>query len=149
MRLRWLQAVVFAAGSRLMTIYLWHVTAIVVLTGIQLLLPLPMPAPGSTAWWLTRPLLMVAVFAVVWVISLGTARLERPVPEPAGSRVSPAATVAAVVLFVLPSIGISAYGLDLPLAIGAVLCTAVSLLLIVPRGSAEASRPTTAGSVAA
>jgi len=149
MRLRWLQAVVFAAGSRLMTIYLWHVTAIVVLTGIQLLLPLPMPAPGSTAWWLTRPLLMVAVFAVVWVISLGTARLERPVPEPVGSRVSPAATVAAVVLFVLPSIGISAYGLDLPLAIGAVLCTAASLLLIVPRGSAEASRPTTAGSVAA
>ncbi|MFK0074803.1 acyltransferase family protein [Arthrobacter woluwensis] len=149
MRQRWLQAVVFAAGSRLMTIYLWHVTAIVVLTGIQLLLPLPMPAPGSTAWWLTRPIFLVAVFAVVWVISLGTARLERPVPEPAGSRVSPAATVVAVVLFVLPSIGISAYGLDLPLAIGAVLCTAASLLLIVPRGSAEASRPTTAGSVAA
>ncbi|MBO9706197.1 MAG: acyltransferase, partial [Arthrobacter sp.] len=67
MRQRWLQAVVFAAGSRLMTIYLWHVTAIVVLTGIQLLLPLPMPAPGSTAWWLTRPILLVAVFAVVWV----------------------------------------------------------------------------------
>ncbi|MDP5228503.1 MULTISPECIES: acyltransferase [Arthrobacter] len=138
-RRRGVQAVVFAAGSRLMTIYLWHVTAIVALTGLQLLLPLPMPAPGSAAWWLTRPILMVAVFAVVWLVSLGTMRLERPIPEPDGSHVSAAATVAAVVLFILPSVAISAYGLDLPLALIAVGCTIISLLLATPR--AARSRP--------
>ncbi|MFJ3958441.1 acyltransferase [Arthrobacter sp. NPDC090010] len=136
-----LQAVVFLAGSRLMTIYLWHVTAIVALTGVQLLLPLPMPVPGSASWWLTRPLLMIAVFAVVWVISLGTVRLERPRPEPEGSRVGPAATVAAVALFILPSVAISAYGLDLPLALIATACTILALLLTTPRGTGQLARP--------
>ncbi|RKW70971.1 acyltransferase [Galactobacter caseinivorans] len=132
MRTKPAQALVFWAGSRLMSIYLWHVTAIVAITGLLLILPWPMPYPGSAAWWWTRLPMMVAVFALVWLISLWTARYERPVPEAPGRSVPPLATVVAVVAFVVPSIIISAYGLDLPLAIIAVAATGLSLLLIRP-----------------
>ena len=78
---RWAQAIVFFLGSRLMSVYLWHVPAIVVLTGIQLLW-LPMPDPGTGAWWLTRPIFVIAVLLVVWAISTITKRWESPPPAP-------------------------------------------------------------------
>lgn len=134
MRLRLMQALVFYFGSRLMSIYLWHVTAIVAITGVLLLLPWPMPVPGSAAWWLTRPIMLVAVFGLVAVISLWTVRFERPIPEEPGTVVSPAATFSAVVLFVVPSLAISLYGLDLPIAIIAVAATILALYLVKGRG---------------
>lgn len=75
------QAIVFFLGSRLMSVYLWHVPAIVVLTGIRLLW-LPMPDPGTGAWWLTRPILVVAVLLIVWAISTITKRWESPPADP-------------------------------------------------------------------
>lgn len=127
MRLKWMQALVFYFGSRLMSIYLWHVTAIVAITGLLLILPWPMPIPGGEVWWWTRPVMMVAVFALVGVISLWTVRFERPNPQFLQRRVTRAATIAGVVLFILPSLAISLYGLDLPLALLAVTCTVLSL----------------------
>lgn len=139
MRTRPAQALVFWAGSRLMTIYLWHVTAIVALTGLWLILPIPMPLPGSAAWWWSRVPMLVAVFGVVWLISLLTAALERPVPEPRGRRLPPAITVIAVLAFVAPSVLISTYGLDLPLALLAVAGTLLSVFLIRVRPKGRAS----------
>lgn len=56
-----------------MSAYLWHVPAIVLLTGIQLLWQ-PMPDPGTGAWWLTRPVFVIAVLLVVRATSTITKR---------------------------------------------------------------------------
>jgi fucose 4-O-acetylase-like acetyltransferase len=64
------KAVVFLVGTRLMTIYLWHLPLIVALSGIALLIPGASPAPGSAEWWLSRPieyvLVLAALFARCW-----------------------------------------------------------------------------------
>ncbi|UZD63133.1 hypothetical protein [Brevibacterium sp. JSBI002] len=76
-----------------MSAYLWHVPAIILLTGIQLLWH-PMPDPGTGAWWLTCPVFVVAV-----------------------------------ALFVVQSLAISSYGLDLPMAILGLVCTTIAVNL--------------------
>ncbi|WP_217183729.1 acyltransferase [Streptomyces sp. AC495_CC817] len=129
MRTRAAQAAVFLVGSRLMTIYLWHLPLIMVLTGVELLLPLPMPAPGSAVWWWTRPLFLLAVLAAVWALSLWLGRYEAAPPLQPARHSSPVATVWAVLLFVAPVLAITAYGLDLPLAALALAGTAVALRL--------------------
>lgn len=74
----WFAAV--AVNARIMTLYLWHLTAMVLLIGALLLasgVGLGVE-PGSAAWWLTRPL-WIGVLAVVvtgFVALLG--RFENP-----------------------------------------------------------------------
>lgn len=129
MKHRAAQGVVFLIGSRLMTIYLWHLPMIMVLIGIQLALPLPLPAPGSAIWWWTRPLFLIVVLGAVWVLSLWLIRFEK-VPATGPARFSSkAAVVAAVLVFIAPIIAITAYGLDFPLAAIALGCTALALWL--------------------
>ncbi|MEV6521265.1 acyltransferase [Longispora sp. NPDC051575] len=69
-----------------MTVYLWHLTAAFLVFGVLLLgLGLTPPAPGTTSWWLTRPLwlaglaalLAVFVFAFRWA-EQREVRLPRP-----------------------------------------------------------------------
>ena len=129
MRHRAAQGVVFLIGSRLMTIYLWHLPMIMVLIGIQIALPFPLPAPGSAVWWWTRPLFLLVVLAAVWVLSLWLIRFEKaPAAGPARFS-STAAVVTAVLVFIAPIIAITAYGLDFPLAAIALACTALALWL--------------------
>lgn len=136
MRHRAAQGVVFLIGSRLMTIYLWHLPMIMVLIGIQLALPIPLPAPGSAVWWWTRPLFLIVVLAAVWVLSLWLIRFEK-VPAAGPARFSSkAAVVAAVLVFIAPIIAITAYGLDFPLAAFALACTALALWLTGARQNA-------------
>lgn len=136
MRHRTAQGVVFLIGSRLMTIYLWHLPMIMVLIGIQLALPFPLPAPGSAVWWWTRPLFLIVVLAAVWVLSLWLIRFEKaPAAGPARFS-SKAAVVAAVLVFIAPIIAITAYGLDFPLAAIALGCTALALWLTGARPGA-------------
>jgi surface polysaccharide O-acyltransferase-like enzyme len=58
-------AVVVAFNARIMTVYLWHVTAMVAVIGVALLAGGRGLAvePLTTSWWLTRP---------VWYVVLGT-----------------------------------------------------------------------------
>jgi fucose 4-O-acetylase-like acetyltransferase len=136
MRTRPARAVVFVVGSRLMTIYLWHFPVILVLTGIELLLPLPMPVPGSAAWWWTRPVFFLAVMAGVWVLSLWLVRYEA-VPRGGAPRFTGAgATALAVIIFVAPVVAITMYGLDLVLAVLALLASASALWLTGARRQA-------------
>ena len=118
-------------GSCLMSVYLWHLPEIVVLTGIQLLW-LPMPDPGTGAWWLTRPIFVIAVLLVVWAISTITKRWESPPPILSPRWPSDAVTVTAVALFVVQSLAISSYGLGLPLAVLAAIQAALLTLLLRP-----------------
>ncbi len=137
MRTRPAQAVVFVLGSRLMTIYLWHLPMIMVLTGIQLSLPLPLPAPGSATWWWTRLPFLLVVLGAVWVLSLWLVRFEK-VPAAGAPRFSARwATVLGAIVFIVPVLAITAYGLDLLLAAIALVGTAVALALT---GSVSARR---------
>lgn len=129
MRTRAAQGVVFLIGSRLMTIYLWHLPLIMVLIGIELLLPLPLPAPGSAVWWWTRPVFFLVVLGAVLLLSLGLGRFEKVPPLDRPRRPAAVATVAAILIFVVPIIAITAYGLDFPLAAVAAAGTATALWL--------------------
>jgi fucose 4-O-acetylase-like acetyltransferase len=80
---RWLRGArawkaVIAANSIIMTVFLWHLTALLV--GVLALYPLGFPQPegGSPEWWLIRPvwLVLLTVLLVPFVVAFG--RFERP-----------------------------------------------------------------------
>ena len=82
---RWLQrekpwTVVVAGNGVIMTIFLWHLSAM--LLSVSLLYPLGFPQPdgGTAAWWITRPLwILVGVIPLVAIVAL-MGRFERPPP---------------------------------------------------------------------
>lgn len=128
MRTRVMQGLVFAVGSRLMTVYLWHLPLILALAGLGLLLPAISPAPASTAWWLSRPLVYLAVLGLLFVLSLGLGRFERAMPV---TRVATAPRLAlAAVATILPTAAITIVGLDRPLAVSGATGFALCLLLL-------------------
>ena len=75
---------VVAVNARIMTLYLWHVTAMVVVIGTSLLLGgvglgvEPLTAP----WWLTRPLWYAVLAAVTLALVAGFGRFETPRADP-------------------------------------------------------------------
>jgi fucose 4-O-acetylase-like acetyltransferase len=75
-------------NSRIMTIYLWHLTAMVIVIGGSLLLGgfgLG-PEPLSASWWLTRPVWYVVLAAVTLAPVTLLGRIEQPRPsEPRGT----------------------------------------------------------------
>ena len=126
-RTKAMQGVMLLIGSRLMTVYLWHLPMVMVLIGVELLLPIPMPHPGGAVWWWTRPLFFVLVLAAVLALSLPLMRFEKT-PPLQETRFT-GATPLAILLFVLPVLGITTYGLDLPLALAALVGTVAALWL--------------------
>ncbi|NEM90635.1 acyltransferase family protein [Galbitalea soli] len=78
MRTRAARAIVFLVGSRLMTVYLWHLPVIIALSGIALLIPGASPEPATAAWWATRPVLYLLVLLGVFGLSFLVGRWEAP-----------------------------------------------------------------------
>ncbi|HEX2551280.1 MAG TPA: acyltransferase, partial [Nocardioidaceae bacterium] len=78
MRTRVMKGIVFLVGTRLMTIYLWHLPVIIALSGLALLIPGASPDPGSSTWWLTRPIEYVLVLVVLFGLSFLVGRWEQP-----------------------------------------------------------------------
>ncbi|MGH8923386.1 MAG: acyltransferase family protein [Acidimicrobiia bacterium] len=74
---------VIAVNASIMTLFLWHLSALVITAGVLLPLGFPQPPLGSATWWLTRPLwfgvaaLVLALLVFVW------GRFERPDLDPA------------------------------------------------------------------
>ncbi|TFB47285.1 acyltransferase family protein [Cryobacterium tagatosivorans] len=126
--------VVSAVGRRLMTVYLWHLPVLALVVGLLLLTPLPSPAPGSGAWWATRPVVLaVAVLALAGVSAL-LGRFERPVS--ASGQHAPASDWsigASTALLIIPPFTVMVFGLDLVIAITGTALLTVAILLQRPR----------------
>jgi fucose 4-O-acetylase-like acetyltransferase len=121
------QAVVFVIGTRLMTIYLWHLPVIIVVAGLGLLIPGASPEPSSDVWWLSRIPVYLIVLGILIALSFVVGRWERPTPietTPAG-----VAALAAALTF-LPTFLVIEYFLDLGLAITGAACLAAAVALL-------------------
>ena len=92
---------VIAANSMIMTVFLWHLTAMLVAVAIMYPLGFPQPVGGTVDWWATRPLwlAMLTVSLVPFVVVFG--RFERPRAQRDEAPVGPAASVAAIALLVV------------------------------------------------
>ncbi len=129
MRTRLAQAIVFAFGTRLMTVYLWHLPVIVAVAGIGLLLP-GTPAPGDGAWWALRPLVAAVVLAAVLGLSVPLARFERP--RAIGAAASGWRLLVAALATILPTAAITILGLDAWLALAGAAGFGLALLVLRP-----------------
>ena len=66
-------------NSMIMTIYLWHITILVVLVALAYLaggVGLT-PEPGTAEWWLSRPLWLIVLSAALLPVALPLSTLER------------------------------------------------------------------------
>ncbi|HTL42006.1 MAG TPA: acyltransferase [Pseudolysinimonas sp.] len=128
MRTRVMRGIVFAVGTRLMTVYLWHLPVIIALAGVALLIPGASPAPASEAWWITRPIGFVLVLALLFALSLIVGRWEQP-REPGSIPPAPVVAIAAVLTIAVPVLLIP-LGLDLALAIAGAVTFGVAILIL-------------------
>ena len=122
------RAFVFVIGSRLMTIYLWHLPVILMLSGLALLVPFASPPPASTAWWLTRPVMFVLVMAAVFGLSFLVGRWEAP-REVGPTPPSGVVAIATVLAFIPPFL-VMEFFMDLPIAIIGSVLLGVSILML-------------------
>ena len=74
----------------------------------------------------------------MWAISTITKRWESPPPILSPRWPSDAVTVIAVALFVVQSLAISSYGLDLPLAVLGLVCTTIAVNLTEGKSTVRA-----------
>jgi peptidoglycan/LPS O-acetylase OafA/YrhL len=80
-------------NSMIMTLYLWHITVMVVVVSLAYLadgLGLGLE-PGTSEWWLTRPVWLAVLYAILLPITFALAPLERrprraDAPIPAATR---------------------------------------------------------------
>lgn len=75
--------VTVAVNAQIMTIYLWHLTAMVVVIGLSLIaggVGLGVPVLSATWWW-SRPLWFLVVGAVTVALVAIFGRFERPRPD--------------------------------------------------------------------
>ncbi|KRB37809.1 acyltransferase family protein [Microbacterium sp. Root180] len=138
MGLRAARAVVFVVGSRLMTIYLWHLPVILAVTGLTLVIPGAAPAPASAAWWWSRIPMFLVVMGLLFALSLVVGRWEAIPPLPEGPR--PLAVGVGVVLAFIPAFCVMELGLDAALAIGGAAAYAISVALLRRTGSRPSPR---------
>ncbi|HVL06358.1 MAG TPA: acyltransferase [Acidimicrobiales bacterium] len=107
---RWLDrprawAAVVAANGMAMTVFLWHLTALVMVAAVALPSGLmPQAAVGSAAWWAWRPVWVAALAAALLPLVWAFARVELrrpPAPAPGAVRAGVAAFLVAGGLAVL------------------------------------------------
>jgi fucose 4-O-acetylase-like acetyltransferase len=110
---------VVAVGSMTMTLYLWHLTAMVALYGLVLAVGGPLPAPGTGLWWATRPVWLALLAVVLAPMALLLSRFERPgrgrgtatsAAHAVETRTGRLAVVAGLVLVVLGLLGFTTTG---------------------------------------
>jgi fucose 4-O-acetylase-like acetyltransferase len=111
---RWLArervwAAVIAGNGIIMTIFLWHLTALLVAISVLHFAGFPQPAGGSWPWWATRPVVMFLAIAFVATFVQCFARFERPARAEYRARnlVSVAGVGIAVTLLAIAAFGVA------------------------------------------
>lgn len=129
--LRPVRGVLGRVQRRSITVYLWHLPLLAAMSGLLLLSDFPQPAGGSAAWWWSRPLVLLAVIALLLPVLALFGRLEERPTAAAHTRTRPAAAVAtaAVVVFV-PVLDAAVNGLTVGLLGGGAACFALAALLL-------------------
>ena len=70
-----------AVNARIMTLFLWHLTALVIAAALLVLaFGLPTPAAATGWWWLSKPLWIASAAAVLAVLVAVFGRAEDPRP---------------------------------------------------------------------
>ncbi|MCB5165375.1 acyltransferase [Streptomyces bambusae] len=100
---------VVAANGLAMTAFLWHLTGMLGVYGIQLAAGFALPVPASGAWWGQVPVRVAGAVVLTAVLVAVFHRFDSPSPVPASG--SPALATGGVVLAVLGTLGLSATGL--------------------------------------
>ncbi|HEY8318627.1 MAG TPA: acyltransferase [Amnibacterium sp.] len=95
------QAVVLFLGTRLMTIYLWHLLFVILVAALVLVAPGSIPATGTAGWWWARIPGDALVLGALLLASFGLARFERG-PARVGPAPSVPLLVVAAVLAIAP-----------------------------------------------
>lgn len=73
------EAVLGALAPRMMTVYLWHMTALVAVAGVATVgLGLTTPQAGSAAWWSAVPLWLAVLALVLVALTAMLGRFEDP-----------------------------------------------------------------------
>ncbi len=147
---------VIAANLSIMTIYLWHETALVVAARLVLPLADPDQPTGSALWWLGHLtwLIAPALVLLVIVIVAGPAERRSATGSVTPTAVATASTVAAIVLLSMGLLALAGSPVTQPFAVAArlgplrasvvmgVLLTVSAALLIraLPRGDSDLRR---------
>ncbi|MFI0464107.1 acyltransferase [Saccharopolyspora sp. 5N102] len=91
-----LRAAVDVIGKHSLTIYLWHMPALVLLAAVLLVLGFPWPEPLGAAWWLTRGPWLAGIALVLIPLAGRLGRFERGTTGP--PRRTPGLAAAGVVI---------------------------------------------------
>ena len=81
---KWLQrernwTVVVALNGVIMTVFLWHLTAMILLLTAMSRFPIVQPDAGSALWWATRPVWFATLLIALAPLVALFGRLERPI----------------------------------------------------------------------
>ncbi|MBW3594276.1 MAG: acyltransferase family protein [Actinobacteria bacterium] len=113
----WLQrsrpwSAVIAANSMIMTVFLWHLTALLIAVAIAYPLGFPQHEGGTAAWWATRPLWLAILTATLVPLVLVFWRFEKPTFKPRAERPAPdrTAVIVGVTLLVVGMAGFAQGG---------------------------------------
>lgn len=132
-------AITAFVSRRTMTVYLWHMPVLLTMAGGLALWALAsgsaLPAPASPEWWVTRPLWLVAVFALTAALSVPLARIEQH--RAASGRCEPRRTMGAVLIAVSAVLLLLVMGTSPLTAAVAVAGWLVALRIVRPDGAAR------------
>jgi hypothetical protein len=115
-------AAVISANSIIMTVYLWHLTALVTTAAILIPAGFPQPSPATPTWWALRPLWLTACTLTLSAFVLLLRHFEQPPrrrPQPPrrhathASWLHPVATTVACACLALGILGFTATGFSL------------------------------------
>jgi hypothetical protein len=104
---------VIAANSMIMTMFLWHLSALLVVVVVLSPLGFPQPEVGTLMWWLLRPVWVSILCAVTALFVLLLGRFERPGRKSGTPSHALGPTAAVAVTFVIA--GVCGFAISGPL----------------------------------
>ena len=96
---------IVALNGVIMTVFLWHLSAMLVVLTVLNHFNIAQPMAGTAMWWLTRPVWFAALIGALLPLVATFGKLERPTPNNAGTATPKRALTALGVFGVVVGIG--------------------------------------------